>query len=97
MCFHVDDVMISGPEGDLEKKRMLDKVKRLYEWVEWEQPEFISVVAEYDKQETNPSQLIKRATPERSVSSRCLHTDASTCQKPCQRKNTQHLWQNVAS
>ena len=32
-------------------------------------------------------QLIKRATPERSVSSQCLHTNASTRQKPCQRKN----------
>ena len=31
VCFHV---------GDLEFKRMLDKVKRLYEWGEWEQHEF---------------------------------------------------------
>ena len=40
MCFHVDDVMISGLKGDPEFKRMLDKVKRLYEWGEWEQHEF---------------------------------------------------------
>ena len=40
ICFHVDDVMISGPKGDPEFKRMLDKVKRLYEWCEWEQHEF---------------------------------------------------------
>ena len=31
MCFHVDDVMISGPRDDPEFKRMMDKVKRLYE------------------------------------------------------------------
>ena len=35
MCFHVDDVMISGPKDDPELKRMMDKVKRLYEWGEW--------------------------------------------------------------
>ena len=40
MCFHVDDVMISGPRDDSEFKRMMDKVKRLYEWSEWEQHEF---------------------------------------------------------
>ena len=40
MCFHVDDVMISGPKNDPEFKRMMDKVKRLYEWDEWEQHEF---------------------------------------------------------
>ena len=40
MCFHVDDVMIGGPRGDLEFKRMLDKVECLYEWSEWEQHEF---------------------------------------------------------
>ena len=38
--FHVDDVMISGPKGDPEFKRMLDKVIRLFEWSEWEQHEF---------------------------------------------------------
>ena len=32
--------MISGPKGDPEFKRTLDKVKRLYEWGEWEQHEF---------------------------------------------------------
>ena len=31
MCFHVDDVTISSPENDPEFKRMMDKVKRLYE------------------------------------------------------------------
>ena len=40
VCFHVDDVMISGPRDDPEFKRMMDKVKRLYEWGEWEQHEF---------------------------------------------------------
>ena len=40
MCFHVDDVMISSPRDDPEFKRMMDKVKRLYEWSEWEQHEF---------------------------------------------------------
>ena len=34
MCFHVDDVMISGPMNDPEFRRMMDKVKRLYEWGE---------------------------------------------------------------
>ena len=37
MCFHVDDVMISGPRDDPEFKRMMEKVKLLYEWGEWEQ------------------------------------------------------------
>ena len=32
--------MISGPQNDPEFKRMMDKVKRLYEWSEWEQHEF---------------------------------------------------------
>ena len=40
MCFYVDDVMISGPKGDPDFKRMLDKVRCLYEWGEWEQHEF---------------------------------------------------------
>ena len=40
MCFHVDYVMISGPKGDPEFKRMLDKVKLLYEWGECEEHEF---------------------------------------------------------
>ena len=40
MCFHVEDVMISGPKNDPEFKRMMDTVKRLYEWGEWEQHEF---------------------------------------------------------
>ena len=40
MCFHVDDVMISGPRDDPEFKRIMDKVTRLYEWGEWEQHEF---------------------------------------------------------
>ena len=40
MCFHVVDVMISGPRDDPEFKRMMDKAKRLYEWGEWEQHEF---------------------------------------------------------
>ena len=40
MCFHVDDVMISGPRDDPEFKRMMDEVKRLYEWCEWEKHEF---------------------------------------------------------
>ena len=78
----------SGLKGDPEYKRMLDKVKRLC-GVNGNSTNLISVVAEYDNQQTNPLQLIKRATPERSVSSRYLHTDASTCQKPRQRKNTQ--------
>ena len=40
MSFHVDDVMISGPKNDLEFKRMIDRVKLLCEWGEWEQHEF---------------------------------------------------------
>ena len=40
MCFHVDDIMISGPKNDPEFKRMMDKVKSLYEWDEWERNEF---------------------------------------------------------
>ena len=40
MCFHVDDVMISGSENDREFKRMMDKVKSLYEWREWKEHEF---------------------------------------------------------
>ena len=73
MCFHVDDVMISGSKDDPEFKRVMDKVERLCEWDEWEQQRIlISVVAEYDKQLTSPSHLIKRATSERSVSSRLV-------------------------
>ena len=37
---HVDDIMISGPAEDPEFRRMIDKVKRLYEWREWERHEF---------------------------------------------------------
>ena len=40
MCFHVDDIMISGPKNDPEFKRMMDKVESLYEWDEWERNEF---------------------------------------------------------
>ena len=40
MCFHVGDIMISGPKNDPEFKRMMDKVKSLYEWSEWERNEF---------------------------------------------------------
>ena len=40
MCFHVDDIMISGPKNDPEFKRMMDKVKSLHEWGEWERNEF---------------------------------------------------------
>ena len=40
MCFHINDIMISGPKDNPEVKRMMDKVKRLYEWDEWEQHEF---------------------------------------------------------
>ena len=32
--------MFSGPAKDPEFRRMMDKVKRLYEWCEWERPEF---------------------------------------------------------
>ena len=64
MCFHVDDIMISSPRDDPEFKRMMDKVKRLYEWCEWERNEFDSVAAEYVRQQTSRSRLIKRATPE---------------------------------
>ena len=68
---------------------MLDKVKRLCEWGEWEQHEFDQCGCRI-RQATDKSVAVnKRDTPERSVSSQCLHTDASTCQKPCQRKNTQ--------
>ena len=90
VCFHVDDVMISGPKGDPEFKRMLAKVKRLYEWGEWEQHELDQCGCRTRQATDKPVTIDKRATPERSVSSRCLHTDASTCQKPCQRKNTHH-------
>ena len=69
VCFRVDDVMISGPKGDPEFKRMLDKVKRLYEWANGNSTNLISVVVEYDKKRADPLQLIKRGTPERSVSS----------------------------
>ena len=40
MCFHVDDIMISGPKNDPEFKRMMDKMKSLYGWGEWERNEF---------------------------------------------------------
>ena len=40
VCFHVDDIMISGSKGHPEFKRMLDKVKPLCERSEWEQHEF---------------------------------------------------------
>ena len=40
MCFHVDDIMISGPKNDPEFKRMRDKVKSLHKWGEWERNEF---------------------------------------------------------
>ena len=40
MCFHVDHVMISGPRDVPQFKRMMDKMKRLYEWGQWEQHEF---------------------------------------------------------
>ena len=32
MCFHVDDIMISGPAEDPVFRRMMDEVKRLYKW-----------------------------------------------------------------
>ena len=31
-CFHVDDIMISGPAEDSEFRRMMDQVKRPCEW-----------------------------------------------------------------
>ena len=37
---HVHDIMISGPAEDPEFRRMMDKVKRLHEWCEWERHEF---------------------------------------------------------
>ena len=40
MCFHVGDIMISGRKKDPEFKRMMDRVKSLYEWGEWERNEF---------------------------------------------------------
>ena len=78
MCFHVDDMMISGPKNDPEFKRMMDKVKCLYEWANGNVTNSINVAAEYVKQQTNPSRLIKRVTLGRLTSSQCLHTDANT-------------------
>ena len=62
MYFHVDDIMISGPKNDPESKRMMDKVKSLYEWANGNVTNSISVAAEYVKQQTSPSRLIKRVT-----------------------------------
>ena len=40
MCFHVDDIMISGPAEDPVFRRMMDEVKRPYKWGQWERHEF---------------------------------------------------------
>ena len=78
MCFHVDDIMISGPKNDPEFKRVMDKVKSLFEWGDWNATNSINVGVEYVKQQTSPSLLIRRVTLERLTSLQCLHTDANT-------------------
>ena len=84
MCVHVDDIMISGLAEDPEFRRMMDEVRRLYEWSEWERHDFDQCrFAEYDRQRRSSSLLllIRRPTLERWVSSRCLHIDAHTSQR----------------
>ena len=76
MCFHVDDIMISGPKNDPEFKRMMDKVST--NGANGNVMNSINVAAEYVKQQTSPSRLIKRVTIGRLTSSQCLHTDANT-------------------
>ena len=67
MCFHVDDVMISGPKNDPEFKRMMDKVKRLYEWGEWEQHEFDQCGCRI-RQATNKSVTVDQESYARKLS-----------------------------
>ena len=67
VCFHVDDVMISGPKGDPEFRRMLDKVKRLYEWGEWEQHEFHQCGCRI-RQATDKSVTVDQETYARKIS-----------------------------
>ena len=45
-----------------------------------------SVVVEFDRQRASPSQLIKRPTLGKLVSSQCLHIGVNTCQKRCRRR-----------
>ena len=71
-CFHVDDVMISGPGNDPEFKRMMDKVKRLHCGTNENSTYLTSVVAEFERQRTSPSQLIRKSTLKKKVVSRCL-------------------------
>ena len=40
MCFHVDNIVISGAADHSEFRRMMDKLKRLYGSGEWERHEF---------------------------------------------------------
>ena len=79
MCFHVDDIVVSGPKNDPEFKRMMDKVKKVStNGANGNVTNSISVAAEYVKQQTSPSRLIKRVTLGRLTSSQCLRTDANT-------------------
>ena len=91
MCFHVDDVMISGPRDDPEFQTYDGEGETSVRVGRMGTAQIESVwFAEYEKQQTSPSQLIKRVTPERSDSSQCPHTGASMCPKSCQQKSTQH-------
>ena len=40
MCFHVDDIMLSGDNRDTDWRKMLDKIKGLYDWGAWESGTF---------------------------------------------------------
>ena len=79
MCFHVDDIMISGPKNDPEFKRMMDKVKSLYEWGEWERNEFDQRGCRI-RQATDKSVTVDQESlrSEKLTSSQCLHTDVNT-------------------
>ena len=66
-CDHVDDVMISGPKGDPEFKRMWDKVKSLYEWSEWEQHEFDQCCCRI-RQATDKSVTVDQESHARKIS-----------------------------
>ena len=66
ICFHVDDVMISGPKNDPEFKRMMEKVKRLYECGEWEQHEFDQCGCRI-RQATNKSVTVNQESYARKI------------------------------
>ena len=67
LCFHVDDIMISGPKNDPEFKRMMDKVKSLLRMGEnGNVTNSINVAAEYVKQ-TDKSVTVAQESHARKI------------------------------